>query len=223
MQATAQTRRSVERPAVPAAVAAATIGPAMKVICGLGNPGDRYRLTRHNVGYRVADLLADRWGQTGKGRVRDGAAVLEVGRPEPEGRVLLVKPMRFMNASGAPLRSALRRVEVAITEELLVIADDIDLPLGRIRLRREGSAGGHNGLRDIIAALGTNEFARLRVGIGRAGEAADHVLSTFKPGERALADEAVAAAADAAELWLRDGIDAAMNAYNGLDLAEPPA
>jgi PTH1 family peptidyl-tRNA hydrolase len=195
----------------------------MKVICGLGNPGDRYRLTRHNVGFRVVDLLADRWGQTGNGRVRDGAAVLEVRLPEPLGTVVLVKPMRYMNGSGAPLRAAMRNTAAEVSEDLLVVADDIDLPLGRIRLRREGSAGGHNGLRDIIAALGTNEFARLRVGIGRSGEAVDHVLSTFGAAERELADIAVASAADAAERWLRDGVDGAMNAFNGLDLAEPPA
>jgi PTH1 family peptidyl-tRNA hydrolase len=149
--------------------------------------------------------------------------VLEVRLPEPLGAVLVVKPMRYMNGSGPPLRAAMRNAAAEIPEDLLVVADDIDLPLGRIRLRRAGSAGGHNGLRDIIAALGTNEFARLRVGIGRSGEAVDHVLSTFRAAERELADEAVATAADAVERWLRDGLHEAMNAYNGLDLAEPPA
>jgi peptidyl-tRNA hydrolase, PTH1 family len=195
----------------------------MKVICGLGNPGERYRLTRHNVGFRVVDLLADRWRLTGAGRVRDGAARLEADLPEPIGQVLLVKPMRFMNLSGGPLRAALRQTDADISRDLLVVADDVDLPLGRIRLRRSGSAGGHNGLRDIIASLRSNEFARLRVGIGRAGETVDHVLSTFRPGERELADEAIAVAADAAEVWLREGIEAAMNAFNGIDLAAPPA
>jgi len=194
----------------------------MKVICGLGNPGDRYRLTRHNVGFRVVDLLADRWGLTGKGRIRDGGALLEARRPEPVSQVLLVKPMRFMNASGGPLRAALRQTSAEVEDDLLVVADDIDLPLGRIRLRRAGSAGGHNGLRDIIAALGTNEFARLRVGIGRSGEAVDHVLATFRAAERDLATEAIATAADAVERWLVAGIEEAMNEYNGLDLAEPP-
>ena len=194
----------------------------MKVICGLGNPGDRYRLTRHNVGFRVVDLLADRWGLTGAGRVRDGAALLEVERPEPIRRVLLVKPMKYMNISGVPVRTALRRADADAASELLVIADDVDLPLGKIRLRRGGSAGGHNGLRDIIAALGSNEFNRLRVGIGRAGETVDHVLSTFKKDEREIATEAIATAADAAELWLAEGIEATMNAYNGLDLAAEP-
>ena len=194
----------------------------MKVICGLGNPGERYRLTRHNVGFRVADLLADRWGLTGQGRIRDGAGLLEVHRPEPVGNVLLVKPMRYMNRSGAPLKAALRQTDVDPAHDLLVVADDIDLPLGRIRLRRSGSAGGHNGLRDIIATFGTNEFARLRVGVGRAGDAVDHVLATFKPDERELASEMVVVGADAVERWLRDGIDDAMNEFNGVEAAAEP-
>lgn len=188
------------------------------MICGLGNPGEKYRLTRHNVGFRVVDLLADRWGVTG-GRVRDGAARAEVRRPA--GDVLLLKPMKFMNLSGGPLKAAMRQAEVDLGTDLLVICDDIDLPLGRIRLRRSGSAGGHNGLRDIISSFGTNEFNRLRVGIGRRGETVDHVLATFRPVERDLASEAIATAADAAELWLVEGIDEAMNRYNGIDLAEP--
>jgi peptidyl-tRNA hydrolase, PTH1 family len=192
----------------------------VNAICGLGNPGERYRLTRHNMGFRVVDLLADRWQLTGEGRLRDGAALLEVRRPEPVGRVLLVKPMRYMNRSGAPLRAALRQTEVDPASDLLVVADDIDLPLGKVRLRRSGSAGGHNGLRDIIAALGTDEFDRLRIGVGRAGEAASHVLATFSPAERDLASEMVQVAADAAERWLGDGIDAAMNAYNGVDITD---
>jgi len=192
----------------------------VKAICGLGNPGERYRFTRHNVGFRVVDLLADRWNLTGEGRLRDGAAVLEARRPEPVGRILLVKPMRYMNRSGAPLRAALKQTDVEPATDLLVVADDIDLPLGRIRLRRSGSAGGHNGLRDIIATLGTDEFDRLRVGVGRAGEAASHVLATFGPGERELAAEMVLVAADAVERWLASGIDEAMNAFNGLEVAE---
>jgi PTH1 family peptidyl-tRNA hydrolase len=190
----------------------------VKVICGLGNPGEKYRLTRHNVGFRVVDLLADRW-RLGDGRVRDGAALLEA--QVAAGRVLLVKPMKFMNLSGGPLKAALRQTDVDVSADLLVICDDIDLPLGRLRLRRSGSAGGHNGLRDIISSFGTNEFNRLRVGIGRGGETIDHVLATFKPGERDLADEAIATATDAAERWLAHGIDEAMNEYNGLDLAQP--
>jgi PTH1 family peptidyl-tRNA hydrolase len=192
----------------------------MKVVCGLGNPGDRYRLTRHNVGYRVVDLLADRW-EVSKGRVRDGAATIEVARDEPVGRVLLVKPLRFMNRSGAPVRAAVRNANADPETGLLVVADDVDLPLGKIRLRRGGSAGGHNGLRDVIEALGTDQFARLRVGIGRNGETVDHVLSTFSRDEEGLADEAIATAADAVERWLAEGTEAAMNAFNGLDLGPP--
>ena len=198
----------------------------MKVVAGLGNPGERHRLTRHNVGFRVVDLLADRWGLTGQGRVRDGAARLEVQLSDPEERVLLVKPMKYMNLSGGPVRAALRQTGADPAEDLLVVTDDVDLPLGRLRLRREGSAGGHNGLRDIIASLGSNEFNRLRVGIGRPGSSrvtVDHVLATFKPGERELATESIAAAADAVETWLRNGMEAAMNEFNGLDLAAPIA
>ncbi len=188
----------------------------MKVICGLGNPGERYRLTRHNVGFRVVDLLADRWGLTGQGRIREGAALLEARRPED--RVLLVKPMKYMNLSGTGLRAAIRQTDVDVMSDLLVVTDDIDLPLGRIRLRRSGSAGGHNGLRSIIEALGTDEFHRLRIGVGRSGTAAGHVLATFRPDERDLASEMVAVGADASERWLRDGIDEAMNAFNGVEV-----
>jgi peptidyl-tRNA hydrolase, PTH1 family len=188
----------------------------MKVICGLGNPGDRYRMTRHNIGFRVVDLLADRWGLTGQGRVRDGAAILEARRPEPIGKVLLVKPMRYMNNSGGALRAAIRQSDVDPSADLLLVTDDIDLPMGRVRMRRSGSAGGHNGLRSIIDALGTDEFNRLRIGVGRAGQAASHVLATFRPDERDLADEMVQVGADAAERWLLEGIEEAMNAFNGV-------
>jgi PTH1 family peptidyl-tRNA hydrolase len=135
--------------------------------------------------------------------------------------VLLVKPMKYMNQSGGPLKAAMRQTDADPAHDLLVICDDIDLPLGRIRLRRSGSAGGHNGLRDIISAFGGNDFARLRVGIGRGGETIDHVLSTFRPNERDLASLAVAVAADAAERWLSDGIDEAMNEFNATDLGAP--
>jgi peptidyl-tRNA hydrolase, PTH1 family len=194
----------------------------MKVVCGLGNPGERYRLTRHNVGFRVVDLLADRWGLTGQGRVRDGAAQLAVERPDPVGRVLLVKPMRYMNNSGGPVRASLRYVDADPAGDLLVVSDDIDLPVGRLRLRRDGSAGGHNGLRSVIAALASDRFARLRIGVGRAGEAVDHVLARFARPEEELLGDVLAVAADAVETWLRDGPEAAMNAYNGVDLAAAP-
>ena len=209
----------MRRTSAPEATPVGTIA-GVKVICGLGNPGERYRWTRHNIGFRVVDLLADRWGHTGDGRLRDGAAVLEVRHPDPIGRVLLVKPMRYMNRSGGVLRSALRQTDVDVSLDLLVVTDDIDLPLGRLRLGRSGSAGGHNGLRDIIDAFGTDEVQRLRIGVGRAGEAANHVLATFRPDERDAATEMVAVGADAAERWLGDGLDAAMNTFNGLEALE---
>jgi PTH1 family peptidyl-tRNA hydrolase len=193
----------------------------MKVVCGLGNPGDRYRMTRHNVGFRVIDLIADRWSVS-QGHVRDGAARLEVDRGGTIGRVLLLKPARYMNQSGPPLRAALRNANAEYESDLLVVADDVDLPLGRLRLRRGGSAGGHNGLRDIIETLGTDQFSRLRVGIGRNGETVDHVLSTFRRDEEELAREAIGSAADAVERWLAAGIDVAMNEFNGVDLGESP-
>jgi PTH1 family peptidyl-tRNA hydrolase len=143
--------------------------------------------------------------------------VLEVRHAE-HGRVMLVKPMRYMNRSGGPLRSVLRNTDVDITSDVLLVTVDIDLPLGRVRLRRSGSAGGHNGLRDVIASFGTDEFSRLRIGVGRTGEAASHVLATFRPDERDLATEMVAVGADAAERWLLSGIEDAMNAFNGIDL-----
>jgi PTH1 family peptidyl-tRNA hydrolase len=116
------------------------------------------------------------------------------------------------------LRAAIRQTDVDVSSDLLVVTDDIDLPLGRVRLRRSGSAGGHNGLRSIIEALGTDELHRLRIGVGRAGTAAGHVLATFRPDERDLAAEMVAVGADAAERWLRDGIEEAMNAFNGVEV-----
>ena len=117
----------------------------------------------------------------------------------------------------------MRQTEADPAADLLVVTDDVDLPLGRVRLRRSGSAGGHNGLRDIIASLGANEFNRLRVGIGRraARGDVDHVLATFKPGSESWPPRRSPPAADAAETWLRDGIDAAMSEFNGLDLAAP--
>lgn len=191
----------------------------MKVICGLGNPGERFRFTRHNVGFRVVDLLADRWALTGQGRVRDGAAVLEARLPEPVGRVLLVKPMKYMNLSGGPLRAAVRQTAVDVATDLLVVYDDADLALGRVRLRADGSAGGHNGMRDIISAFGSDDFPRLRIGVGRSGRGlVGHVLATFQGAERDLADEMVQVGADAAETWLREGLAAAMNSFNGVDL-----
>jgi PTH1 family peptidyl-tRNA hydrolase len=193
----------------------------VKIVVGLGNPGARYARTRHNVGWMVVDRLADRAGWGGRGKARDAASVVW-GRYE--GLDLeLVKPLTFMNESGAAVRKVLAR-EHAPLEELLVVADDFALPFGRLRLRQAGSAGGHNGLRSIIGELGDQGFARLRVGIGEPGaDAVDHVLATFSADERRHLDEILDAAADAVEDWARDGAARAANRWNPWRLADEAA
>jgi peptidyl-tRNA hydrolase, PTH1 family len=186
-------------------------GP-VKIVVGLGNPGKQYGETRHNVGWMVLDRLADRGGRAGRGRERDAAASVRV---HVEGLdLLLVKPTTYMNLSGLAVRKVLARERVKL-EDVLVVVDDFALPLGKLRLRERGSAGGHNGLRSIIAEMGTQEFARLRVGIGEPSrDATDHVLSRFDAAERALLAEVIDAAADAVEEWARDGVARASNRWN---------
>lgn len=185
----------------------------MKLIVGLGNPGPRYRHTRHNVGFEVVDCLAARW-RAEFSRERHRALMAEAS---VQGcKVVLLKPLTYMNRSGECLRSALDYSETAL-EDVLVVVDDVNLPLGRLRLRGEGSAGGHNGLRSIISHLGSEAFPRLRLGVGAqgpGGDLADHVLSTFRADERPEVLKAVERAADAVETWMTQGMAAAMNAYN---------
>lgn len=184
----------------------------MKVVVGLGNPGREYAATRHNVGWMVIDRLADRAGWTGRSRARDAAATV-YGRYR-DLDVMLVKPTTYMNLSGVAVRKVLARQRAPLSD-LLVVVDDFALPLGRLRLRGEGSAGGHNGLRSIIAELGSQEFARLRVGIGEPSRTAiDHVLSRFDKVEKPLLEQVLEAAADAVEDWARDGTDRAANKWN---------
>ncbi|CAN5567455.1 aminoacyl-tRNA hydrolase [soil metagenome] len=199
----------------------------MKVVVGLGNPGRQYESTRHNVGWMVLDQLADRAGWSGRSRARDAAAVV-YGRYNGLD-LMLVKPTTYMNLSGVAVRKVLAR-ERAPLSELLVVVDDFALPLGRLRLREQGSAGGHNGLRSIVGELGSQKFSRLRVGIGEPSRAAtDHVLSRFAPDERELLDEIVDAAADAVEDWARDGLARAAGRWNAWQpavasaVAEPDA
>jgi peptidyl-tRNA hydrolase, PTH1 family len=190
----------------------------VKIVVGLGNPGRQYHETRHNVGWMVVDRLADRAGWGG-GRERDAARVV---RGRYRGLDLeLVKPLTFMNESGLTLRKVLAR-ERAPLEDLLVVCDDFALPFGRLRLREAGSAGGHNGLRSIIGELGSQRFARLRVGIGepRAG-AVDHVLARFGSAERADLEGLLDAAADAVEDWARDGANRAATRWNAWQLHPP--
>jgi PTH1 family peptidyl-tRNA hydrolase len=164
------------------------------VVVGLGNPGPEYRDTRHNVGQRVLDLLARRLRASWR---RDGSAVVARGqwRGEP---VRLIKPISFMNESGAVVAKALRRVEAG-PADLILVYDDIDLPLGTVRLRMKGSHGGHNGVRSVIEALGTQEIQRVKVGIGRPDQkddVPDHVLTSFERDELPAVDAAVAEAVE---------------------------
>lgn len=198
----------------------------MKLVIGLGNPGKSYQATRHNVGWMVLDRLAERAGWTGHARARDAAASVHGRYRDLD--LMLVKPTTFMNLSGVAVRKVLARQRTPL-EEMLVVVDDFALPLGRLRLRSEGSAGGHNGLRSIIGELGTQDFARLRVGIGEPSRnAVDHVLSRFDSSEKALLTQVIDAAADAVEDWAREGVSRASNRWNAWrptlpDAPESPA
>jgi PTH1 family peptidyl-tRNA hydrolase len=197
----------VERPA-PSAV-----GQTGRLIVGLGNPGPGYARHRHNVGFMVVDRFAERHGfRFGK---REANALVATGSFEGE-PLALAKPQAYMNRSGAPVRALVRRYTRG-PADLIVVYDELDLPLGRLRIRKEGSHGGHNGMRDIIAALGTQEFVRVRLGVGRppSGEdSADHVLSPFTPDERPIVEAMIDAGVTALESILRHGIDPAMNQFN---------
>ncbi|MDY3553274.1 aminoacyl-tRNA hydrolase [Gemmata sp. JC717] len=185
----------------------------MKVIVGLGNPGPKYAGTRHNVGFDVIDYLANGPG-VGSARERFEALISET--KEGDETVLLVKPLTFMNLSGRAVRAILDFYKVPV-ENLLVICDDLNLPLGKLRMRIKGSHGGQNGLRNIQEQLGTDAYCRLRVGLGQpaVGDAVEFVLGKFKPGERAAAEEAVVTAAQAALVWAKQGAEASMNRFNG--------
>ena len=188
----------------------------MKIIVGLGNPGDQYAETRHNVGWMVLDRLADRAGWAGKGRTKDAAAIV-AGRFHGL-ELTLVKPLTFMNDSGIAVRKVIAR-EHAVLPELLVVTDDFALPFGKLRFREGGGPGGHNGLGSIIEEIGTEKFSRLRIGIGAPDRRfVDHVLSKFGPAERERLDELLDAAADAVETWARVGTNKAANQHNPFEL-----
>jgi peptidyl-tRNA hydrolase, PTH1 family len=193
----------------------------MKLVVGLGNPGPKYAGTRHNIGFDVVDYLAaapgvGRWRSRFEGQVTEAVEGTE--------QVLLLKPETFMNLSGRAVRAAIDFYKAPVTD-LLVVCDDIALPLGKLRARARGSDGGQKGLRSIQEHLGTQDYSRLRIGVGSPGEhldAADHVLSRFKPGERKAVEEAVAQAAQAVVGWVRQGIDVCMNRVNGEPKPERP-
>ena len=183
------------------------------LVVGLGNPGPQYAATRHNVGFEVADLLADRAGASFK-RHRSGAESAEVhlGMP-PAPRAVLAKPQSFMNISGGPTKALAGYFDVP-PEQVIVVHDELDLPLGAIRLKLGGGDNGHNGLKSITKALGTGDYLRVRIGIGRPPgrqDPADYVLRPFAPAERAEAGVVLQEAADAVEVLVRDGLAVAQN------------
>ena len=185
----------------------------MKLVVGLGNPGSRYEGTRHNVGFEVIDRLAEGGSRASFSRKFDGlVAEAEIDFQ----RVLLLKPQTFMNLSGRSVGQALRFYKLD-PADLIVICDDLNLPVGKLRIRGSGSDGGQKGLRDITAHLGTDAYARLRVGIGERGEteATDYVLSRYRSGERAIMDDALILATQAVAVWVAQGLPAAMNRFNG--------
>lgn len=191
----------------------------MKLIVGLGNPGPRYRGTVHNVGFDVVDEVAGRRGVSFEAAPADA---LMARLRDVDGGALLVKPLTFMNVSGDAVGALQRYFRIPV-EEMLVVVDDIALPAGRLRVRRSGSAGGHNGLKSIIACLGTDGFARLRVGVGRGDprrDLSDHVLSRVTGELRETLVEATAKAADAAELFLAAPIEELMKRFNAAPKSE---
>jgi PTH1 family peptidyl-tRNA hydrolase len=193
----------------------------MKLVVGLGNPGRKYDGTRHNVGFEILDLLARRHGAEWETGPRGIEAL--VARPAQTAAsvfsrhaLVLAKPLTFMNLSGAAVVALLQFYKIDPVD-LLVVVDDVNIDLGRLRARPEGSAGGHNGLKSIIGSLGSQAFARLRVGVGRGDhrrDLADHVLAKFDATERSIVAETVDRSADAVELFIAEGIGPVMNRYN---------
>lgn len=186
----------------------------MYIIAGLGNPGKEYENTRHNIGFDVIDRLAEEENIT----VMESKHKALIGKGYVAGqKVILAKPQTFMNLSGESIREIVDYYKVDDTAELIVISDDISLDVGQIRIRKKGSAGGHNGIKDIIAHLGTQEFQRIRVGVGEKPKDYDlaaYVLGHFAAEDRKKVEEAIAQAADAVELMVQDRADEAMNLYN---------
>ena len=183
----------------------------MKLIVGLGNPGPRYQGTRHNVGFMVVERLAEKSRKL-KQEYKYNAVLAEA---EVQGHlVLLAKPLTYMNLSGRAVKEIVDKKGINL-EDLMVVLDDFNLELGRIRIRSKGSNGGHRGLKSVIDLLGTDRFARLRIGVGRPqGDVVDFVLSSFSQEEKPVIDLAVDRAAEALTVWLQEGIEKAMSQYN---------
>lgn len=186
----------------------------MYIIAGLGNPTYQYARTRHNIGFEVIDELADRNGismDLNKHKAVCGKGVIKGEK------VLLLQPLTYMNLSGESIRDAVTYYKINPEEELIVIFDDVSLNVGQLRLRAKGSAGGHNGVKSIIACLGTDVFKRIKVGVGdkpKGWDLVDHVLGRFSEEERGKADEGVERASKAVECILQEGMSSAMNQFN---------
>ena len=187
----------------------------MYLIAGLGNPGKDYDKTRHNIGFDVIDEIASKCGNPSFGKEHKALVAKTVVGGQ---KCLLVKPQTFMNLSGESIRAITDYYKIDALSELIVISDDIDLPVGGLRIRAKGSAGGHNGLKNIILNLGTDGFMRVRVGVGDSergrDELIEHVLGRFLADDRILADKAIRDAAAAVETIITEGIQPAMNKYN---------
>ena len=185
----------------------------MKIIVGLGNPGAQYANTPHSVGFESVDAIADAIGASWEAKRQFNCLMAKgtfAGHP-----VMLVKPQTYMNLSGDSVAPVVK-YHNATAADLLVIQDDIDLPVGRMRIRKGGSCGGHNGIRNVIERLGTPDFTRLKLGVGKdRSDVIAHVLGKFDPETRRTMDTVVAEAVKAAAAILKDGADRAMNAYNG--------
>lgn len=186
----------------------------MYIIAGLGNPGKKYEGTRHNIGWQVMDELADKH----RIRIMESRFKGLVGKGVIGGeKVLLLKPLTYMNLSGESIGEAVRFYKIDETSRLIVVSDDISLDVGQLRMRKKGSAGGHNGLKNIISHLGSEEFMRIRIGVGdkpAGSDLVDYVLGSFSKEEKRILDETKRNAVLAIETIISDGIDKAMNLYN---------
>jgi PTH1 family peptidyl-tRNA hydrolase len=193
----------------------------VKLVVGLGNPGKDYRGTRHNVGFEVVDLLAKRQALTFETAPADA---VQARWRRPDETVWLAKPLTFMNLSGYAVAGLARFYKIEVPD-LIVVTDDVNLPLGRLRARASGSEGGHNGLRSVAEVLGTTDYPRLRIGVGRGDmrrDLADHVLARFESDEQPGIEAAIARAADAVETWISQGLAPMMNAFNRAEEKETP-
>jgi len=192
----------------------------VKVIVGLGNPGREYEKTRHNVGFHVVDRVAEAEGWTWSGK--QGKTLLAEGQVNGE-KIILAKPQSYMNLSGKPVADLAHWYKVDLAD-LLIVCDDLDLPFAKMRLRPRGKSGGHHGLESIIAALGSSEFPRLKLGIGRPAvnpmQTAGYVLQPPRGKEKETLEEAERLAAEAVRCVLREGVLAAMNQFNGITVTE---